>query len=78
MPADKKAPASNSPGLRAAVDRLITEGALDAASRRLYELWRWETGPATASFIVSRVEKDRKSTRLNSSHLAVSRMPSSA
>ena len=33
---------------------------------------------STASGHLSKLERDRKSTRLNSSHIAVSRMPSSA
>ena len=37
------------------------------------EISRWETGSRTPQ-----VETDRKSTRLNSSHGAKSRMPSSA
>ena len=46
---------------------------------------KWDTAvvvdvndPQKALRVKIRVEKDRKSTRLNSSHVALSRMPSSA
>ena len=73
MSADKNASASHSSDLRAAVDRFIADGALDAASRRLSELWRRETGSATASFLVSRVEKIRDQLPLTKCKLAVLR-----
>ena len=57
-----------------------TEGTYSAADRRSYL-----TGPATAGTGTTNLtvayrdwETDRKSTRLNSSHLKLSRMPSSA
>ena len=43
---------------------------------------RWECGKVTptkkAEYAVEQLCKDRKSTRLNSSHMSESRMPSSA
>jgi len=49
--------------LRAEVNRLLAEGAPDAASRLLAELWRREPGSATASFVTSRVDQLRDKLR---------------
>jgi FkbH-like protein len=43
--------------LRQEVDNLITAGAAELAAVRLAELWRRESGPASAAFVVSRCEK---------------------
>ena len=40
--------------------------------------WRWAGWPSGRQYDVTLSEKDRKSTRLNSSHTDISRMPSSA
>jgi FkbH-like protein len=43
--------------LRKEVDSLISSGSADAASARLAELWRKESGPASAAFLTSRFEQ---------------------
>jgi len=48
------------------------------AVRRAAELPGWPTGPMPAVRVSGTLPADRKSTRLNSSHLSVPRMPSSA
>ena len=45
------------PDLRAEIDELISAGAAEQAARRLLELGRKESGPASAAFIVERVER---------------------
>ena len=65
----------------------IKESAMDAATRKALEAKGWKFGDA-ADFLAMtdeerqmldlRVDADRKSTRLNSSHSRASRMPSSA
>jgi len=50
-------PADHNPSsLRAEIDRLIAEGALDLATRRLAELWRRDPASGTASFVISRLD----------------------
>ena len=49
--------AARSPtNLRAEVDRLIGEGALAVAGRRLAELWRRDPASGTASFVTARID----------------------
>jgi FkbH-like protein len=66
---------SNSKGLdlRSEIDRLISAGSADLACLRLSELWRNETGAATAAFLVNRYEKLRGTIALISSRMAVLR-----
>ena len=45
--------------LRAQVDALIADGAFDSAARRLAEIWRRDPAPATASFVISRIDELR-------------------
>ena len=58
-------------------------GFIDAAKRHGWKLWPsvW-AGASPSSFVTreafERIASDRKSTRLNSSHTDISRMPSSA
>ncbi|MFY9660441.1 MAG: HAD-IIIC family phosphatase [Terriglobales bacterium] len=59
--------------LRAEVNRLLAEGAPDAASRLLAELWRREPGSATASFVTSRVDQLRDKLPLARFKLAILR-----
>jgi hypothetical protein len=63
----------NPANLRAEVDRLLAEGAPDAASRLLAELWRREPGSATASFVTSRVDQLRDKLPLTRFKLAILR-----
>ena len=49
--------------LRAHVNALVAEGAFDLAARRLAELWRRDPAPATASFVISRIDDLRDKTR---------------
>src|SRR5450755_333135 len=57
-------PADHSPSsLRAEIDRLIAEGALDLATRRLAELWRRDPASGTASFVISRLDELLEKTR---------------
>jgi FkbH-like protein len=60
---DNSKPAGHHPlNLRVEVDRLIGEGAFDAALQRLSELWRRDPAAGTASFVTSRLEELRKKT----------------
>lgn len=52
----------NPSNLRAEIDRLIGEGALNIASRRLAELWRRDPASGTANFVTSRLDKLRDKT----------------
>ena len=54
-------------GIAAAVGRLVTDGRLEVGTRL-----------PTVRDLAQRLGVDRKSTRLNSSHIPLSRMPSSA
>ncbi len=56
--------------LRREVDSLISSGAADAAASRLGELWRKETGPASAAFLTSRFEQLRDKLALRPYRLA--------
>jgi FkbH-like protein len=59
--------------LRVESDRLIAEGAFDAAARRLAELWRRDPAPGTASFVISRLEPMREELALTKFKLAILR-----
>jgi len=59
--------------LRKEVDNLIAAGAAEAAVLRLGEIWRKESGPASAAFVVSRYEKLRSRLPLVPYRLAVLR-----
>ena len=59
--------------LRTEVDRLIAEGAPEAASRRLCELWRRDPGSATAGFVAARFQQIRDKLTLPKFKLAVLR-----
>jgi FkbH-like protein len=59
--------------LRQEIDKLIIEGAAQPAARRLAELWRGESGPASAAFVLSRFEKLRDKLPFCSYRLAVLR-----
>ncbi len=59
--------------MREEVDRLIGEGAADAAARALGEMWRSDPGPAAAGFVVSRFEKLRGTVALTPYRLAILR-----
>jgi FkbH-like protein len=57
-------PAEHNPSnLRAEVDKLMAEGVLDLAARRLAELWRRDPASGTASFVTSRLDELRDKTR---------------
>src|SRR5579862_1119016 len=56
--------------LRMEVDSLISSGSAEAASARLAELWRNESGPASAAFLISRFEQIRGSLALRPYRLA--------
>ncbi len=56
--------------LRKEVDSLISSGSAEAASARLAELWRKESGPASAAFVTSRFEQIRGKIGLRSYRLA--------
>ncbi len=67
-------PHEHSPAnLRAEIDRLLAEGASEAALRRLAELWRREPGSATAGFVVSRLDRLRDRPPLTKFKLAILR-----
>ncbi len=59
--------------LRAEIDRLIAEGAAEAASRRISELWRREPGSATASFLAGRMDSLRDKLVLSKFKIAILR-----
>ncbi len=63
----------NPTNLRAGVDRLIAEGAPDAASRLLAQLWRRDPGSASASFVTARLDQVRDSLALTKFKLAILR-----
>jgi FkbH-like protein len=63
----------NPANLRTEVDRLLAEGAIEAASRRLADLWRREPGSATASFVASRIDQLRDKRALTKFKLAIVR-----
>ncbi len=50
----------NPANLRTTVDELIAQGAFDAASRTLAELWRRDPASGTASFVTSRLDELRE------------------
>ena len=56
--------------LRKEVDSLISSGSAAAARLRLAELWRKESGPATAAFLTSRFEQLRDKLALRPCRLA--------
>jgi predicted enzyme involved in methoxymalonyl-ACP biosynthesis len=58
---------------RADIDRQITEGAVDHAARGLRELWRRESGSATANFVASRLDQVRDRLPLTKFKLAILR-----
>ena len=67
---------------------LVDEATFDFYARRINPTWRWsrvicrvtKIEPVAADMLAFTLKpnRDRKSTRLNSSHLKLSRMPSSA
>jgi len=59
--------------LRETIDHLIAIGDAAGASMRLAELWRQESGSATAAFITSRYEQLRPMNHFTSHRLAVLR-----
>lgn len=59
--------------LRQEIDNRIAAGDAAAAVLRLTELWRKESGPATAAFVVSRHEKLRSQLSLTPYRLAILR-----
>lgn len=59
--------------LRTEIDELIAAGESAEAARRLAELWREASGPAAASFVVSRYERLRGRVPLRPYRLAVLR-----
>jgi FkbH-like protein len=59
--------------LRLEIDKLIADGAFEAASRRLAELWRREPASGTASFLTSRVVQLREKLSLTKFKLAILR-----
>jgi len=59
--------------LRADIDRLLSDGKFDLASRRLAELWRRDPGSATASFVTSRLEQLPDKLALTKFKLAILR-----
>ena len=67
----------NQPGARRVDDRRVISGILHVLKTGC----RWKDCPAAygpPTTIYNRFNRDRKSTRLNSSHRSLSRMPSSA
>jgi len=58
---------------RAEIDGLISSGRAEIAALRLRELWRNESGPAAAAFVVSRFEKLRGQVPLTTTRLALLR-----
>ena len=69
--------AQEDPGLQELVTDFVTESREHLATVES-DLLSLESKPEDAGETVNRVFRDRKSTRLNSSHSSVSRMPSSA
>ena len=64
-------------GLTAMISTTPTTGTYGGIDRSTWAFW--QNGADTlSSATVSNIQKDRKSTRLNSSHIPLSRMPSSA
>ncbi|HTR24478.1 MAG TPA: HAD-IIIC family phosphatase [Terriglobales bacterium] len=63
----------NSGNRRAEIDALIAEGKFDRASAALRELWRRETGSATAGFVCSRLDQSRDRLSLTRFKLAILR-----
>lgn len=59
--------------LRTHIDRHIAEGDFELASRRLRELWRRDPAPATAGFMISRIEQLRGKLALRPFRLAILR-----
>jgi FkbH-like protein len=59
--------------LRQEIDTLIAAGSAGSAVLRLGELWRKESGPASAAFVVSRYEKLRSHLSLVPYRLAILR-----
>ncbi len=59
--------------LRGEINRLISSSSVDAAAAAIDELWRHETSPASAAFIVSRIEKLRDRLNLLPLRIAVVR-----
>ncbi|MGA9474571.1 MAG: hypothetical protein WBV36_19040, partial [Terriglobales bacterium] len=60
----------NPPNRRAEVDHLIADGKFDCASTALRELWRRETGSATAAFVATRLDQLREKLPLTKFKLA--------
>ena len=56
----------------------ITPAIRQHVADRLAKLEKWQTHLINPHIILSKEPQDRKSTRLNSSHITLSRMPSSA
>ena len=72
--ASNSTPAEHQPlTLRAEVDGLIAQRAFDPAARRLAELWRRDSAPATASFVTSRLDELRDKLPLTKFKLAILR-----
>ena len=66
---------------RVVADALVTLGypdVTDVRQGKFFEVELADADPATAKARVTEMAEDRKSTRLNSSHVSESRMPSSA
>jgi FkbH-like protein len=64
---------SSNRDVRSEIDPLISAGSVETAARSLAHLWRQEPGPASAAFIVSRVEKLRGKLPLVDYRLAILR-----
>ena len=58
--------------------RDLSEETLDALGVDITYLHKSKFDPATLTALLKVIDRDRKSTRLNSSHIQKSRMPSSA
>ena len=63
----------NPTSLRTEIDRLIADGAAEAAGRRLSELWRRDPGSATAGFVTARLDQLRDKFGLPKFKLAILR-----
>ena len=75
----RNAPKKN--GMIPVMCRITVNGKVSQFSSKLdveEKMWNVETGRLSGRSLVAQEGKDRKSTRLNSSHTLASRMPSSA
>jgi len=63
----------SNPNLRSEIDALMSQGHPNAAEIRLTKLWRAESNPAAAAFVVSRFEKLRGKVSLTPFRLAILR-----